>query len=136
MIKPVRFSPKMVDISVDISTSVGRFNADHAERFELPKPGTGTCPICQHHACFGRVKNDPHKWACFSTSHPDGAGRKGAACFTGDILDLHLLTSNRSATPADRMAELDRLGYLTPTPVATPNRRHPRPTITPSLSRG
>ncbi len=76
---------------------------------DAPRSG-GTCPLCGHHGCFGRMPTDPGRWACFSSSHEvdsGGVGLQGARCWHGDVVDLHAHVAGCS-----RVELLRRTGWL------------------------
>lgn len=84
-----------------IAERVADYLAQHQHDFGAP--GSGTCPVCGHHGCFGRMSSDPDRWYCFSAGHEavcgaDGkpVGRRGNKGFLGDVLDLHAYAAGRS----------------------------------------
>lgn len=89
--------------SDDFAEAVARYNRDHDR--DLPRQG-GECPVCRHRGCFGRLKGESRRWACFSTAH-NGAGLEGEVCWTGDFLDL-----DAYAEGVARAELLRRRGYL------------------------
>lgn len=111
--QPERITLKRSHASKRFDDAVKRWNEDHSE--DWGPPGSGECPACHHHGCFGRLPEMPEKWSCFS-SGPDGHGaRTGSACgregssghWFGDALDLE--ASRRGET---RLQVLRRDGYL------------------------
>jgi P4 family phage/plasmid primase-like protien len=78
-----------------------RWCRDHP--LDYPSPGSGTCPICNHNDCFGRLKDDHERWACFSAGHGDAAGvwlgQHGQGCWFGSSLDLQ--AHKRGCKPSD-----------------------------------
>ncbi len=95
-----------------LADAVARYNADRATEVNLPRPGTGTCPVCKHHDCFGRLKGETTKWACWSTNHPPDAGKPSSRYVWGDLLDLDLLLAEIAPTPAARARWLRDRNYL------------------------
>jgi P4 family phage/plasmid primase-like protien len=98
--------------------AAARWVADHPR--EYPKPGSGRCEVCGHnHGCFGQLKNDPTKWACFADGHERDAkswpGQKGDSCWFGSSLDIE--ANRRGCRPAD---VLRADGYLQPIGKAGP----------------
>jgi hypothetical protein len=91
-------------VASDFTSAAARYNADNAR--ELPRSGTGDCPICGHRDCFGELPESGGRWSCFSASH-DGAGVQGVVCWTGDALDL-----DAHAAGVTRGALLRWAGYL------------------------
>jgi glycogen synthase len=69
------------------SEAAEEYRNDHP--MDYPRGGAGTCPICGHNQCFGQLADEDDRWTCFSTDHPEGAGKEGNNCFHGDILDIH-----------------------------------------------
>lgn len=61
---------------------------NRAHQRDWGEPGKGTCPICKHQDCFGRLPEIPSRWSCFSLGHPDGWGVRGDRCTTGDAVDV------------------------------------------------
>ena len=84
-----------------------RYNNEHPA--DWPAPGAGTCPVCHHNACFGRLKDSTDRWCCFSAGHPVGCGLRGKDCWTGDALDLAAHAAG--CTPKEL---LESEGYLAP----------------------
>jgi hypothetical protein len=76
---PPRLAPALT-----FQDAARRFNQDHAQTW--PR-ASGDCPACGHKECFGRLPEDPSRWACFSTNHTT-PGARGAKCYYGDALDL------------------------------------------------
>ena len=97
-------------VSATITDAIKRYNSEHAREFPA---GRGSCPICGHNDCFGQLKADPSKWSCFSANH-EGGGRRGAGCFTGDVLDI-----DAHAAGVQPIDLLRRDGYLAPRPDST-----------------
>lgn len=72
--------------------------AEAAEAWNRDHPGGwlksgGTCPACGHKEDFGRLPDNPERWACFSANHERDSGAVGrpgpmGKCWTGDALDL------------------------------------------------
>lgn len=91
-----------------------QYQADH--KLNAPRSG-GTCPICLHAGCFGKMAGQDGRWACFSANHGD-VGVRGNGCFHGDVLDLHAHAKRRTAAE-----HLRAEGYLDPSAIvpATPN---------------
>lgn len=95
--------------SKSIADAVSRFNRENG--LELPKPGKGQCPMCGHRDCFGRLRDDHSRWACYSSNHEKG-GRKGPTAWVGDALDIRAHAAGR-----EPMEHLRATGYLmTPKP--------------------
>lgn len=97
--------------ALTLKEAAARYNRDHPG--DWPR-NSGDCPICGHKDCFGRLPDDPARWACFSTSH-DGVGLKGPGCWHGDSLDL--AAHDQRCTPAEL---LKREGYLSMVAPARP----------------
>ena len=68
--------------------AVTRWNGEHPLTFT--KRNTGPCPVCNDTRSFGQLRDNPEKWSCFSTDHPDDVGIRSPNqdCFLGDALDL------------------------------------------------
>lgn len=101
--------------SADFQRAVDDYNRDHGRNWGTP--GKGTCPICEHHGCFGNAGGklrDSGRWACFSANHGD-VGRRvrtergEGACMIGDALDVDAYQNHRT-----RVEHLTVTGYLTP----------------------
>lgn len=76
-----------------------------------PRSG-GTCPACRHNDCFGAMPDNPQKWVCWSTGHPDECGTLGnSGQHYGDILDLDAFAAGMK--PAEY---LRARGYLADRP--------------------
>ena len=100
-----------------IRDAVERYRQVHADGFG--PPGRGTCPVCKHRGCFGRMglvagSARGQLWYCFSASHgavqgADGkpVGRQGSKGYFGDVLDLHAFQAGRT-----RIQHLRDTGYL------------------------
>lgn len=71
------------EASAEFQTAVDEYNRQN--RKEYPR-SAGTCPICKHNKCFGRLL-DSDRWCCFSASH-EGYGVQSEKCWTGDALDI------------------------------------------------
>lgn len=87
---------------------------NHDNPRDWGRPGTGTCPVCGHHACFGKLPDTPQRWHCFSANHDKVVGRdgkpvglRGSAGWHGDALDIYALTAGLS-----RVEHLRACGYL------------------------
>lgn len=68
-----------------LAAAAAKYNAEH--KLEYPTGGSGTCPICGHHGCWGQSVRGPGYWSCFSASHQEGGVRAGDV-WTGDALDI------------------------------------------------
>ncbi len=90
--------------SSDFGEAVRRYNAEQAR--DLPRSGA-ECPICGHRGCFGRLGEEQHRWACFSTGH-SGGGTEGESCWTGDLLDID--AHQAGLTPARHLMATGYLG--------------------------
>lgn len=72
--------------NVGEKAAIARYNAEHP--LDLPPSGSGTCPICGHNDCWGKLKHDTTgKWSCFSAGH-DAGGTQGNDMWWGDALDI------------------------------------------------
>src|SRR5690606_21611920 len=73
----------------DVRRAAAAYSRDRA--LDWGTPGAGQCPACLHRECFGRLPEQPHRWACWSASHgADGAGvgiASPAGCWHGDAAD-------------------------------------------------
>jgi cell division septation protein DedD len=119
---PAPSSPaKPAPLSETVADAIARWNVDH--RREYPRH-SAECPVCGDSASFGHLPDDPQRWYCFSTDHPDGVGVKGAQGYHGDALDLE--AHARGCKPID---VLRRDSYLAP-----PRRPPPAPTRSSSPS--
>jgi hypothetical protein len=116
----VEWSVVPLPVSQTIADAIRKYNAEHARTFPA---GRGSCPICGHNDCFGQLKSDPSKWSCFSANH-EGGGRRGAGCFTGDVLDI-----DAHAAGVQPIDLLRRDGYLTPRPAPTAAAPAPEPIV-------
>ncbi|MCA8948427.1 MAG: DUF3987 domain-containing protein [Planctomycetes bacterium] len=91
----------------DVAAAVAAYRA--AYPLEVPRSG-GTCPLCRHNDCFGRLPTDSSRWFCFSDRHEadsGGVGVRGARGWHGDVLDLHA-----HARGCSRVECLRQAGYL------------------------
>jgi hypothetical protein len=100
VIKPTRPARPPQEYAA-LEAAVDAYRRDHRE--EWPRSG-GSCPICQHHGCFGRLSEE--RWSCFSASHYEG-GLEGEKCWVGDVLDIHAYQQRTT-----RMRLLIDGGYL------------------------
>ncbi len=78
----------------------------------------GPCPVCGDAASFHESPADSGRWTCFSDDHPATVGRRKAACYWGDALDLWAHSrglSRREVLVADGFLEAGR-------PIASPSR--------------
>lgn len=96
--------------SDEIALAVEEYNRQHPR--DLPKSGSGQCPICHHRKCFGRAPESVCRWFCFSSSHPAGAGRVASNCHWGDLLDLDLLQTRGRTSKEERVQRLKELGLV------------------------
>jgi len=97
--------------------AVERYRHEHPLR-GIPD-NSGTCPVCAHNGCFGRLRNedgsyDRQHWFCFSDAHGadsnadlDSRGHHSANGWMGDQLDLDAYEQGKT-----RRALLQELGYL------------------------
>lgn len=117
LVAPAPAPPARAPIPIDgtVADAIARWNSDH--RREYPRH-SAKCPVCGDSASFGHLPDDPQRWYCFSTDHPDGVGVKGAQGYHGDALDLE--AHARGCKPID---VLRRDAYLAP-----PRRPSPPPT--------
>lgn len=86
--------------STDFTAAAELWVADHPTAY--PKPGSGTCPICEHNNCFGQLADRPAKWACFSSNHdyqPGWCGTQRNNCWIGSSLDIE--ANRRGCTPRE-----------------------------------
>lgn len=107
-LRPYMRTPARVVGSVDLQSAVDRYNADHRRTWGAA--GSGDCPICGHHKCFGEARGKlagTGRWACFSANHGN-IGVKLGACVHGDALDVDASQAGRN-----RVDHLRTLGYLT-----------------------
>lgn len=93
---PVAVPRRVIPINESIKSLVERWNADH--RRDYPRHSS-ECPVCGSDASFGHLPDDPSRWHCFSTNHPDGIGIRGEQGFHGDALDLE--AAARGVKPID-----------------------------------
>jgi hypothetical protein len=87
----------------DFVPAAERWARDHP--IEYPRSG-GTCPICKHNDCFGQLKDDRSRWACFSSDHETAAGHRGTErqnCWIGSSLDIE--AHRRGCTRRDVLIE-------------------------------
>jgi hypothetical protein len=68
--------------------AVDKYNEDHRSDSEQWPVAGGTCPICEHHGCFGRLKDSPTHWYCFSQNHLEGGRPAPSGGYYGDQLDI------------------------------------------------
>lgn len=89
--------------------AVTRWNADHPLHFE--KRNTNPCPVCNDSRSFGQLRDNPDRWSCFSTDHPDDVGIRSPNqdCYLGDALDLEAFKRSKTRTQV-----LREDGYLQP----------------------
>lgn len=80
----------------DFDQAASRWTADH--RRQYPRH-SAECPVCHDSKSFGHLPEDPDRWHCFSTDHPDGIGIRGANGYHGDALDLEAF--DRRCKPVD-----------------------------------
>jgi hypothetical protein len=116
--------------TADLQAAADAYNRDHSRAWG--SAGTGTCPICAHHGCFGEARGKlagTGRWACFSANHGN-IGRKLRACFYGDALDVDAYQHNRT-----RIEHLKATGYLASIAQAREVKRTPT-TDTPQTSLG
>jgi hypothetical protein len=108
--------------------AVVRWNDDHPIAFV--KRNSGPCPVCDDHKSFGQLRDNPEKWSCFSTDHPDDVGKRdpGQQCYWGDALDLEAY--KRQKTRNDVLREDGYYPHLQV--VQTPASRAPETTPDPS----
>lgn len=101
--------PQFGQGSTRFEEAAERYNSDNSR--EWGRPGSGTCPACNHNDCFGQMRDHDRRWACFSTNHVDGCGIRGEQVTTGDALDVDAFLAGVS--PADHLRST---GYLTAAP--------------------
>ncbi len=73
----------------------------------------GPCPVCGDAASFHESPADSGRWTCFSDDHPATVGRRKAACYWGDALDLWAHArglTRREVLVADGFLEAGRQG--------------------------
>jgi predicted P-loop ATPase len=106
----------------DFDQAASRWTADH--RRQYPRH-SGECPVCHDKKSFGHLPEDPERWHCFSTDHPDGIGIRGANGYHGDALDLEAF--DRRCKPVDVLRSDGYLAAPQRPPTPTPPPRAPAP---------
>ncbi len=129
--------PKAPTVEGSFEIAVVRWNAEHTLHFD--KRNSGPCPVCNDSKSFGQLRDNPERWSCFSTDHPDDVGIRSPNqdCYIGDALDLEAFKRNKT-----RAVVLREDGFLqqlkvvhtpqatpqaTPQPTAPPQARGPQP---------